>query len=120
MIRIGNILNKALGSIGSRKVIWKRFDKRTQNDRGEFVNQYHTNKVIYGSFQPVSARQKAQMGVKVSDVYNKLFVSQNVLGIDRLKSPDIIIVDGIDYEVIDVQDWYGQNGWKEVLCSRKI
>lgn len=119
MINVSNLLSSAIGLIGGRTMGWKPFDKKTQNTRGEFVNKYFACVEIYGSWQPVSANQKAQMGFKVSDVIQKLYVSANVNGIDRLNSPDIIIDGFAEYEVIAVQDWYGQNGWKEVLCCRK-
>lgn len=123
MLRINNILKHALRITGGRKVIWRPFDKRTQNDRGEFVNQYSANVEIYGSWQPVSNKESALMGMKASDVLNKLYVSSNVEVVANMTSPDLIIVDGHEYEVIETQDWYvdgkGNPGWKEVICSRK-
>lgn len=119
MIKINNILKQALKVTGGRNVIWKPFDKRTQNDRGEFVNTYSANVSIFGSWQPVSNKERAQMGMKVSDVLNKLYISANVETVANMTSPDLIIVDGQEYEVIETQNWYGQNGWKEVICSKK-
>lgn len=119
MINVSNLLSSAIGLIGGRTMGWKPFDKKAQNTRGEFVNKYFACVEIYGSWQPVSNKERAQLGMKVSDVVQKLYVSANVNGIDRLKSPDVILDGAIEYEVIAVQDWYGQNGWKEVLCCRK-
>lgn len=110
-----NLLDLALGAIGTQSVVWKQFAGRTQNDRGQWITTY-TDQTIVGSFQPVESRTIKDLGLDTAKHYHNLFTSHPVDNVNRGESPDLIVAEGKRWEVVGNTDWYLKNGWRGILC----
>lgn len=112
----GNLLNTAMKVIPTQTVELIRFIGREQDDEGAFQNTYAPPVTIRGSFQAVDAQSVKDLGFDSQKNYRRLYTSDDVKGIARGSSPDIIRYAGKRYEVVGDADWYAQDGWKSVYC----
>jgi hypothetical protein len=70
------------------------------------------------SVQPVNSKRYAEMGLDYAKAYVTWYVPADVLGVGRDVSGDQIEWNGCRYQCQSDWDWFGQDGWKEVLCIR--
>ena len=110
-----NVLAIAFGAIGQQSVQHLVATGRTQNAVGAWVTSYAAPVTLSVSWQPVDAKKYEQLGLDMSKEYHNIWLKSPVIGIQRGKSPDRFIEGGRLHEVIDVKDWYGQDGWSEVM-----
>lgn len=110
-----NVLGIAFGAIAQQTVQHVAFVGRTQNAVGAWVTEYAAPTPMKVSFQPVDAKKYQQLGLDVAKKHHNIWLKSPVIGIQRGKSPDRFIYAGRLHEVIDVNDWYGQDGWSEVM-----
>lgn len=111
-----NLLSIAGGVIALQAVQWERFVSREIDARGVWVNRYADPVTIRGSWQPVDARTIKELGFDVSKVYRNFYTSHPIDNVRRDAAPDLIHHAGWVYEVVSVTDWYGQDGWRTVMC----
>jgi|SRR5690606_38349006 len=111
-----NLLGLALSALGGQTVQWHRFKSRSQNNRGQWITEYHNPTDILGSWQPVDAQTVKELGLDTSKRYHNLFTSHPVDAVNRGESPDVVVMDGRRHEVVGNMDWYRQNGWRGLLC----
>lgn len=110
-----NLLGIAFGAIAQQSVYHLSATSRTQNAVGAWVTVYAPPVLHSASLQPVDAKKYEQLGLDLAKEYKNIWLKTPVVGIQRGKSPDRFISGGRLYEVADVKDWYGQDGWSEVL-----
>ncbi len=113
---IPNLLNIALGAVGSQSVVWRAFKSRTQNGRGQWVTTYEDDRPIDGSWQPVDSQTVKDLGLDTTKRYHNLYAPHPVDQVNAGESPDLIVADGRRHEVVGNADWYQQNGWRGILC----
>lgn len=110
-----NVLNIALGVIATQTVQILRATGRTQNAVGAWVTTYASPVSHRVSWQPVDAKKYEQLGLDLAKEYHNIWMRAPVDGIQRGESPDRFIYGGRLHDVVDVRDWYGQDGWVEIL-----
>lgn len=115
-MNLPNLLNIALGAIGGEGVAWRRFESRTQNSRGQWITNYEPETSIIGSWQAVDSRRIKELELDTSKTYRNLYTSNAVDHVNRGESPDMIIANGKQYEVVGNTDWLIENGWRGLLC----
>lgn len=111
-----NVLGIAFGAIAQQTVRHLVATGRTQNAVGAWVTTYATPVAVRASWQPVDAKKYEQLGLAMAKVYHNIWLKSPVGGGQRGKSPDRFVgPDNRLHEVIDVKNWYGQDGWTEVM-----
>ena len=110
-----NVLNIALGVIATQTVQILRATGRAQNAVGAWVTNYAAPVTYQVSWQPVDAKKYEQLGLDLAKEYHNIWMRAPVDGIQRGESPDRFIQGGRLHDVVDVRDWYGQDGWVEIL-----
>lgn len=115
MIPGANLLGIAFGAIAQQTVQHLVATGRTQNSVGAWVTQYAPPVTLRVSWQPVDAKKYEQLGLDLAKEYHTIWMKAPAIGVQRGKSPDRFIEGGKLHEVVDVKDWYGQDGWVEVL-----
>ena len=110
-----NVLGIAFGAIAQQTVQHLVAAGRTQNAVGAWVTSYANPVSLRASWQPVDAKKYEQLGLAMAKVYHNIWLRAPVDGIQRGESPDRFIHGGRLHEVVDVRDWYGQDGWVEIL-----
>ncbi|TQI79993.1 hypothetical protein FHU10_5156 [Serratia fonticola] len=119
MIPGSNLLNMALGIIGSQPVRYYRDSKQRQElPNGILVTQFEPGVIISsGSVQAVSPTHIEQAGLDVSRRHIEWFVSLDVLGVERDASGDEIEWDSKRWKAITPEKWVVQDGWCAVICQ---
>ena len=111
-----NVLGIAFGAIAQQTVRHLVATGRTQNAVGSWVTTYATPVAVRASWQPVDAKKYEQLGLDMAKEYHNIWLKSPVTGIQRGKSPDRFIgPDNRLHEVVVIKDWYGQDGWSEVM-----
>lgn len=111
-----NLLNIALGLIGPQKVLWSKYQGKTQDAAGFDVPTWSPPVTVQGSVQPVSATLLQQLGMDWTKNYITFFASGDFGDVDRDKTGDRITYAGRVYQVESKTPWYAQDGWEYVLC----
>lgn len=111
-----NVLNMALGAIGTTTVTWKSYKGRSKNGMGQFISSYADPTPIVGSWQPVDARTIYNLGLDATAHYQNFYTSHPIDGINRGSGSDRIEYGGKAYDVVGGADWYDQNGWRGIMC----
>jgi len=116
MIPGSNLLNIALTVIAKQTITYYRYIDRIQNDIGQDVTQYAPAVEIVGSFQPVPRSLYQVYGLDFQKSYFTFYTSNNVKDIARNISGSQIAFQGRRYQCESNNDWYGEDGWKGILC----
>ncbi|OCJ20018.1 hypothetical protein [Serratia sp. 14-2641] len=114
-----NLLNMALGVIGSQSVMYYRDNKqRRELPNGVLVPHFEPGvTILSGSVQAVPQASVEQMGLDVSRRYVEWFVSRDVIGVGRDASGDEILWDGQRWKATNPEKWVTQDGWCTVICQ---
>lgn len=109
-----NLFAVASGLIANDSVTWQAFSSRARNALGNWVNTYAAPEIIKGSVQPIEASEYQALGLDMSKRYVTLFTSHNVQHVKRESGPDRFEWNGARWEAQGGDDWYNQDGWREV------
>ena len=110
-----NLFQVASSIIATDTVIWSRFVSRSRDALGQWVSVYAEPETIKGSVQPIEARSYQALGLDMSKRYVTLFTSHNVQHVKRETSPDKFEWNGGIWEAQGGDDWFAQDGWREVI-----
>ena len=113
-----NLLNLALGAIGSQTVQYIAFIGNVTNDVGVKTPQYAEPVNIRGSFQPIPKDMYERNGLDFTQHWFSLYASKDILEVERDVSSDRIEFNGNVYQVKNKIDWLDYNGWVGVSCVR--
>jgi hypothetical protein len=116
MIPGSNLLNMALTVIAKQTISYYRAVSRSLNSVGQDVTVYAGVVSIVGSFQPVPRQLYEQYGLDFQKSYFTFYTSNNLIDVQRDVSADRIAFQGLLYQCESNNDWYGEDGWKGVLC----
>ncbi len=116
MIPGGNLLNLALSVIAKQPMIYSRFIKRTTGENGMFISQYAPEIPVTGSFQPVPRNLYQVMGLDFQKNYANIFISRNILDVERDVAGDQFKVCGNVWQAESKTAWNAVDGWDQVLC----
>ncbi|MFY3543101.1 phage collar protein [Achromobacter xylosoxidans] len=111
-----NLLGIAAGVIAQQAPVWLKFKARTQNERGQWVNEYEAPQPIQGCWQPVGESTIRDLGLDTAKRYHNLYTSHPIDNVQRGAAPDQLIYGGRRHDVVGGADWYTQDGWRGILC----
>ena len=117
MIPGSNLLSQAFTVIAQQVVLYYAFSGRTINSIGQNISTYLDPISVRGSFQPVSRNLYQQYGLDLQKSYYNFFVEKNVLDLGRNVSPDLVLFNGIVYQVESKVDWFPDDFWDCALLS---
>lgn len=114
-----NLLNVALGVIGSQPVVYFRDSgQRETLANGNLKTVFEEGKsILSGSVQAMPKEKVIRQGLEESFDYVEWFVSQSVIGDERDYSGDEIKWNGKRWKVGSVEDWSEQDGWCVATCQ---
>lgn len=115
MIANLNILDLALGVIGSQQVFWHQATGRSQNAQGQWITRYDPPQPITGSLQAVDRTRYQALGLDLARRYRVFYGTAPIKGVERGQTPDLLDYDGRRHEVVNDLDWRRQAGWQGVL-----
>ena len=112
-----NVLNVALGVLGATSVTYKAFVSRALDGRGDWVNTYATGVQIIGAWQPIKTQTAKAMGIDQTERVWSFKTSNPLAVATRGTAPDQITHLGKTYNVIGIEDWMDENGWRSIICQ---
>lgn len=118
MIPGSNLLNQALTLIGGQRFIYRAFSSRSTNSIGLDVATYLPDAAVTGSIQAVPRNMYEQMGLDLQKSYINIYISHDVVDIDRDVSGDQVVFFGALYQCISKTAWKSIDGWNQVLAVR--
>lgn len=118
MMRIpgANNLKMAFRAIAKSPILYYKANGRVLNAIGQWVTQYLASQTIYGSFQPVERRKYVHLGLDLQKSYYYFFVARNAVDLERDISADQLAFQGQRYQIQSNTEWYGIDGWLQILC----
>lgn len=115
MIPGANILNMALTVIGKQTVTFHKFQSRTLQTNGQWINNYAQACQVVGSFQPVPRERYEALGLDWTRNYATFHTSEKLIDLQRDTGADRITFCGRAYNVEGKADWINIDGWNGVL-----
>lgn len=118
MMRIpgANVLKMAFRVIAKTPILYYKSIGRSLDSVGQWVSQFGPSTTIYGSFQPVPRQKYVHLGLDLQKSYYYLFVPRNLIDLTRDISADQLGFQGQRYQVQSNTEWYGIDGWLQILC----
>lgn len=110
-----NLYRAATRLIATDKLDWFTFASRERNALGNWITTYSAPIEIRGSVQPVEIRSYKQLGLDMSKRYVTLFTDHNAKHVARQTAPDRFEWNDSIWEAIGGDDWFKQDGWREVV-----
>lgn len=110
-----NLLLSALSVIARTSVTYYQATGRALNDVGQDVTTYALPVVKTGSLQAIPKNLYEQYGLDLQKKYYNFFTENNFVDIQRGVSNDLIVYAGNVYQCESATDWYGIDGWLEML-----
>lgn len=110
-----NLLNKALRTIAPQQVQWYRSAYRVLNSVGQDITYYNSPVTVKGSFQPVPWKLYQILGLDLQKEYYRLYAPANMIDIERNTSADMVGFQGQMYLCESATEWFGMDGWVEML-----
>src|SRR6185503_16207345 len=96
-----NLLEDAFLAIDPLEIQWLRFRDRTLSDAGMWITGYDDPVPVEASVQAVNRSRYLQMGLDFNKNYVMLYLSQDVLDLQRDSAPDrFILPDQRVYQVV--------------------
>ena len=114
-----NLLNLALSVIRPVYFSYQPFIGSRVNALGVKTPSYGTSVQFRGSLQPVDSATYKMLNLDMMKEYKRVWIPNEVRGIDRKNTPDRIIFDGMNYNVIHCIPWHHYDGWNEVVVVRE-
>lgn len=122
-----NLLEDAFAAIDPIEIQYLKYRSRTLSEAGVWITGYESPVPVEASVQAVNRSRYTFMGLDFNKNYCMLFLSLDVLDLQRDSAPDrFILPDDRMYQVVSETDWFGEdgawatgvNGWTSVLVVR--
>ena len=113
-----NILNMAMSVLGKQKFTYLRYRERTVNAEGIYLSDFANGVGTSGQVQAVPREMFIKYGLDFQKTYLMVFVSKDVLDLERGVAGDMIKYANDTYQVVSETDWFDINGWTSVLCVK--
>jgi len=114
-----NLLNLALSVIRPVYFQYQEFEGNTVNDMGIKVPKYKTAVQFRGSLQPVDSALYKTLNLDMMKEYKRVWIPNDIRSLDRKNTPDRIVFEGNNYNVIHSIPWHHYDGWNEVVVVRE-
>ena len=115
-----NILARASRLLATQTFQYFAFKSRVTNAAGLDVPTYNKPQTMKGSVQPVPRRLYVQFGLDFQRNYYNVYVSQDVIDVERDVSGDQIIFNGVKLQCESATRWFDMDGWTAILCVQTV
>ncbi len=112
---LGNILDQALQLIPPETILHYKYFGRIASSVGNWKPKYLSAVEVPGSWQPIPRKVDYTSGYNLQKNYFNFFCSKQVLDLQRDTSSDLMARNGYLYQCQSITDWYGVDGWVQVL-----
>lgn len=116
MIPGSNLLKTALKVISKQQFIYYRFRSRELQPNGLDLTSYYPGVPIMGSVQAVPRVLFEKMGLDFQSNHLQFFMQKDLLDVTRDISGDQMEFRGRRYQCLSKTDWFGIDGWDQVLA----
>ena len=116
MTLLGNLLNQAFSAIPKQSFSYYAFTGRTTNDVGYDIATYASPLTVFGSVQAIPREKYEFMGLDFQKKYINIYISKEIIDIDRDVSGDQFFVLGRRFQALSKTWWFNIDGWVAVLC----
>lgn len=111
-----NLLNMALSIIGTQTVSYYKANGRTLGVQKQYITTYDDPLTLEGSFQPVTRNIQQIYGLDLNKTYVILYVSQELIDVQRDVSSDKVIFGSQTYICVQADGpWFKIDGWVGML-----
>jgi hypothetical protein len=111
-----NLLSLAFSVVGTSLVPYRKADGRTQNELRQFVSSYGVPFHVNASVQSVKQSVYRQFNLDWQKQYVRIFVSLDVIDLERDNHGDQFIWGGQTFQLQDRNTWFIQDGWCGALA----
>lgn len=111
-----NLLNIANTVITRLPFQYYKNTGRTLNSIGLDESQYADPVLVYGNPQPVPRNMFQSMGLDFQKSYFNFFLPSDIIDIGRDVSGDQFEFQNKRFQCLSKTDWYGIDGWDQVLA----
>lgn len=129
-LRVNNLLNIAMRTIGTNALEYRLYSGSTVNEFGKPSVSYGEWKGARASIQPgivssfggkcISEKEYQELGLSWARTYVTVWVNNVELTTsENEEAADQIRINGKVYNVLQVENWLMQNGWKRCYCVLK-
>lgn len=126
-IRVQNLLNVAMRTIGTDVLQYRLYSGNTVNDAGVPSVSYGEWRDVRASIQPgivssfggkcVSEKEYQDLGLSWARTYVTVWLSDvGLTTSENEEAADQIRIGKKVFNVLQVEDWLMQNGWKRCYC----
>jgi hypothetical protein len=118
MMRIpgANVLRMAFREIAKTPILFYRANGRVLDAVGQWVTAYLPSVTVYGSFQAIERSKYVHLGLDLQKNYYYFFIPKVIVVLQRDISADVLGYLGQRYQVESNTQWYGIDGWIQLLC----
>lgn len=110
-----NLLNMAMSVLQKQTFMYMAYEDRAYQDNGMYVPDYACGVTVQGSVQPVARTLYERMGLDFQRNYSKFYVPQNITDVKRASAGDRFYFNNKLWQVLSNVEWFGVDGWDEVL-----
>jgi len=112
-----NLLSIAMRVIQPQNADWRRWEERTLNARGVYVDTYAAAVPVVGaSVQPVARALYQQLGLDFSKTYWTLWVPPDIKVLARDTTGDVVLYGGSTLKCESDTNWRQADGWRKILA----
>lgn len=113
-----NILNEALALIGPQSFLYFPYATRTLLPNGLWSTTYVAGIPAAGSVQPVARTLYSVYGLDFQKDYYMFFIQRNIIDVARNVAGDQFEYQGKNFQAVSKVNWFGADGWDEILCAQ--
>lgn len=111
-----NLLRQALKVIRPTTIQVIKYNGRTLDANRNFLSTYDAPVDMQASVQAVNRERYLALGLDFQKEYIKIWISEDLIDLERDYSGDKFIYGGKEYQLIDQSDWFLQDGWASNLA----
>lgn len=111
-----NLFRAASRLIRPTPVMYYPYVSRTQNAAFQWVATYGTPFELEASVQAVDRNSYVEYGLDFQKNYVRIYVSEDVIDIERDSSGDKFTWNGKAYQIESQNTWFAMDGWASTLA----
>jgi len=110
-----DLLNIALGAVGTQSFKLKRWISRSVSDNGLPLDTYAAAITCEGQIQPAEATDYELLGLNYEKELRNVWCSEKMSSLEDDKhAPDLLLFDGRVWQIKSITQWNSNNGWQRV------
>lgn len=111
-----NLLRQALKVIRPTTIQVIKYNGRTLDANRNYLSTYSAPVDMKASVQAINRERYLALGLDFQKEYIKIWISADLIDLERDYSGDKFIYGNKEYQLIDQSDWFLQDGWASNLA----